>query len=605
MSEIYIRDTRIPKVTHGRCVRRTASEITDILNGIIPCPPKSIKQVRLGYIIEYQNDENANYFFKADNSRKLLEQNLIAQISYNTALQREIYIINIPQDSYDKNDEQITLELETANNISVLVMNKFHSSRTQKNYIKITMESKSDKDKLVEKGSVLLFQHQLPATAKVSNTTHTGNTNNRGYPSTQAQHNAGMRQNYQYIPSAQHQGHALSRTSHWADNRTNANNRPPLLSTPPGLAACQNQTNDMDIKIFLQATGEICERLSSGLPNPEVFVANYNELLTRQGYSTIYIPDTMLKSSNQIFINKSEKSINHISKNFQGDHNFHATSMLKDPPHNPHITQNPHVPSAPPLPPLDTAPALATATTHTPAPAPVPAPTTAPAPVPVTVPSPAHVPAPSPAPAPPLPHTPSPVSTPPPNSSPLIQALDLASIPLPSFGPICSPPPSSSPPPHSSQDSIPTPGLSCSTETPLLPQAPITTTPHSTTHPNSPNITSPSTSTHNPDRATHTQSAHTSQNRTETIPVVSPTSSSTHIQAELTPLDSFSATYNVIPSNTVTPPSPTHSPAHLMSKAPTPFTDTSNTDIHTPKTSKKNKYTLRNFTRSKLFSYKD
>ena len=67
----------------------------------------------------------------------------------------------------------------------------------------------------------------------------------------------------------------------------------------------------------------------------------------------------------------------------------------------------------------------------------------------------------------------------------------------------------------------------------------------------------------------------------------------------------FSATYNVIPSNTVTPSILTHSPTHLMAKVPTPFTDTSNTDIHTPKTSIKTKYTFRNLRKSKLFSYKD
>ena len=165
------------------------------------------------------------------------------------------------------------------------------------------MESKTEKDKLAEKGSVHLYQHQLPATSKVSNTSRAGNTNYRGHPSTQAQHNAGTRHNFQYIPSAQHEGHALSRTSSWANTRSNANNRPPLLSTPPGLAACQNQINDRDIKVFVQATGEVCERLSSGLPNPEVFVANFNELLSRQGYSTISIPDTMIKLSNQIYIN--------------------------------------------------------------------------------------------------------------------------------------------------------------------------------------------------------------------------------------------------------------------------------------------------------------
>ena len=86
MSEIYLRDIRIPKESNGRCHRRTASEITDILTGIIPRPPKSMRQVSLGFTIEYSTDDADNYFLKLEIINKLRDQKLTARLSYNTQL---------------------------------------------------------------------------------------------------------------------------------------------------------------------------------------------------------------------------------------------------------------------------------------------------------------------------------------------------------------------------------------------------------------------------------------------------------------------------------------------------------------------------------------
>ena len=96
MAEIYIRDTLIPRETDGTGQRRTTTQINEILTGIIPRPPKSLKQVRLGFTAEYPNDEDANIFFKLDIINKLHDQNLTTRLSYNTQLQKEIYIPHVP-----------------------------------------------------------------------------------------------------------------------------------------------------------------------------------------------------------------------------------------------------------------------------------------------------------------------------------------------------------------------------------------------------------------------------------------------------------------------------------------------------------------------------
>ena len=266
MAELYIRDTLIPRESNGMGQRRTSTQINEILTGIIPRAPKSLKQVRLGFTAEYPKDEDANLFFNLEKINKLYDQNLATRLSYNTQLQREIFIPNVPQAYFDKLDGHLASELEQRNQISLLALNKFKSNKSGKRYIKIVMESKAAKDQLTSKGTVHLYQHELAALAKLSNDTHTSSTNNRGhtYPNSLGQHSTASNNGFNYIPSAQHQGRALSQSSDWA-KRPNINSgptpnnnspRPGLLATPPGLSAWQNQNSEREIKIFLQATGQ-------------------------------------------------------------------------------------------------------------------------------------------------------------------------------------------------------------------------------------------------------------------------------------------------------------------------------------------------------------
>ena len=139
--------------------------------------------------------------------------------------------------------------------------------------------------------------------------------------------------------NAQQNGIALPNSSDWAGTRSNLNQHPPqnynrgssnpgLLPSPPGLAAWQNQFHSSNIQIFLQATGVICEKLSSGLENPDIFVSNFNDILSQQGYSVIQIPDVMLDNSKQIFMNKGVNAQTHNLS--QMNSNFHAPTMLQN-----------------------------------------------------------------------------------------------------------------------------------------------------------------------------------------------------------------------------------------------------------------------------------
>ena len=134
MSEVYIRDVLITETPPGDddLNRRSQDEIDNILTGLVPRPTKSMRQVRLGFTASYPNDKDANYIFKPEIITKLKDQNLTACLSHNTKEQREIYILNPPQSTYYKRDEHICTELELRNNISILFLEKFISSRSNK-----------------------------------------------------------------------------------------------------------------------------------------------------------------------------------------------------------------------------------------------------------------------------------------------------------------------------------------------------------------------------------------------------------------------------------------------------------------------------------------
>ena len=84
MTEIYIRDNRIPWDSDGNCHRRTNNEINEILTGIIADPPKSIKEGRLGVTFDYPNENAVNKFLDADIINKLKDLMLTPSLYFNT-----------------------------------------------------------------------------------------------------------------------------------------------------------------------------------------------------------------------------------------------------------------------------------------------------------------------------------------------------------------------------------------------------------------------------------------------------------------------------------------------------------------------------------------
>ena len=220
MPSVYIRDKLIPSTGHENAAKRSKDDINITLTAIVPRPTTSIQQTKLGFMVTYPQDSDVNLFLKPENITKLLANNLSASLAHNTRDQRIIYIINSPQQTYDKIDAHLCVELEHQNDINILKLDKFISSETNKRYIKLILDSKESTDTLAKKGKVSLFGVNLPALAKFSDqnkqehqrpnriNARTGYANNPGF------HAPVFTTNAQTLPSNSNWGVPGTRTSH-------------------------------------------------------------------------------------------------------------------------------------------------------------------------------------------------------------------------------------------------------------------------------------------------------------------------------------------------------------------------------------------------------
>ena len=338
MSEVYIRDELIPKENHSDDIeRRTKDEINSILASLIPRPTTSLRQVRLGYTASYPNDKDVNFFFKPEIITKLKDQNLSARLSHNTQSLREVYILNPPQSTHEKLDEHICVELEQRNKLNILYLEKFISLKTNKRYIKVILDSKDAKESLTAKGTVYIYQSKLPARAKIANQIRQGRqtatitTNNQ-----ENFHLSQFSSNATTIPTTATWAGIRNTMSHPPPPPQTHSNGPGLLQSPPGLAALQDQSAATNINFYLCVIGTIAERLSYGLENPDIFVSNFNEILSIQGHPPIEVPTTILDSSKSVYMNKNANNLNPTEP--LGNTNVHAPKIL------PHVQTKTHIP---------------------------------------------------------------------------------------------------------------------------------------------------------------------------------------------------------------------------------------------------------------------
>ena len=98
-----------------------------------------------------------------------------------------------------------------------------------------------------------------------------------------------------------------------------------------GAVPSQPQYSETDRKFHVDSFQAICSHLSTGPVNPELFVYQFNLCLAHYGYSTISIPDNLIKSSKEASITKPSVQalvpISHVSHSIPTTSNSQPTQQ--------------------------------------------------------------------------------------------------------------------------------------------------------------------------------------------------------------------------------------------------------------------------------------
>ena len=263
-----------------------------------------------GFLITFENDEAINFFFSATSTETLKENNLTADLGKLSQQHRAVFIPDVSEETISKDDAAIISQLETANNIKILKLDKIIA---KKNNIKIILDSSKAANDLISTGKIKVYSeiHRAEALGRISPVLHRHPSNQ------QTPYNTSR-----WSPSAQHQGNCLSPFSSWGYDKR----RPPPShthhDTQQGSQRMTNQSTpshvqsqktqyiiqhphpEAMVKQYSTIFASMCEFLSKGIESPEVFIKMCNDFHSNYNLPIVHVPPSVIESSKIMFIQK-------------------------------------------------------------------------------------------------------------------------------------------------------------------------------------------------------------------------------------------------------------------------------------------------------------
>ena len=361
MAGVYFRDNNINK--DGTGAKRSTDVFRTVFKEIFPnnLPIQKEKVTQLGWIITFVHEKDANLIFNQQVRDKLAAKNMMADLSSPTHLERDIYLINVPANIYQYDIQIIKSAIVQITGHKTLDVRKFNGNNSRKNYIVLTIDSKEERDNIINLGPMPLFGATLTARKpipKLSNSTahQSQGFNNRSQPlpgnptpaplpaqavwtcpPPPSDNNANQLTDptiwpilpqgtpYTWQTAINHPSHLSTLQPRHQASPPSPTPRPsshistqqpsyPAPPPPPPTRTGENQirppnlNNENDLKFFVQASATICKIIHEGLEDPAEFLFNINEIYSMHGLPVIDVPNNQLLDSKLKFFRKSATS---------------------------------------------------------------------------------------------------------------------------------------------------------------------------------------------------------------------------------------------------------------------------------------------------------
>ena len=289
------------------------AEVYRVVNAISPISwATKITFKNKGFLITFETNEAINLFFSATSTKTLEENNLTAELGKQSQQHRAVFIPDVSEETISKDKDTIISQLEAANNIKIL---KLDIIIAKKNNIKLILDSNKAAIDLISIGKIKVFSeiHSAEALGRLSTV-----------PFRQSSKQQTPHSTSRWSTSAQNQGNCLSPYSYWGrqpppshahPDSQQGSQRITSQSTP---APAQSQKTQYIIyhphpenlvKQYSTIFASMCEFLSKGIENPEVFINMCNDCHSKYNLPIIHVPPSVIESSKIMFHQKRALSI--------------------------------------------------------------------------------------------------------------------------------------------------------------------------------------------------------------------------------------------------------------------------------------------------------
>ena len=111
--------------------------------------------------MSFVHEKSANFIFSQSVIDKLKTFNLTVELTYNTARDRQVFLIDVPDYIHNKDKREITAEIVRVTKKHIFKIDVFHGKHdVTRKYITITADSRSSREAIIAQGPLPLFGHR-------------------------------------------------------------------------------------------------------------------------------------------------------------------------------------------------------------------------------------------------------------------------------------------------------------------------------------------------------------------------------------------------------------------------------------------------------------